>query len=527
MQTSDTYRFIQNLKESTEIYQPHEYLNAELPASLIVYIKNNYKGVISSLFKKTVTDFGNDFIGRDGIGSNFEANKGVDNCAEEYKHKLFYLPIFWQEIVVLIYIALCLHRYVTSNSRVIALGESPLKLVFIQQVLNTMPQLNNILKENGMAIDIDYTYFPISGLSDYVNSHKHEWTSNNIFDTVIAPFELDGFIENLQYIKTRYISDGKILLAYFTGFKLDPRSIITSDKKIYLEDRMEGYSTLITLICFYDGMCEMQQLTDADRLKFYKNLYIIGFDHKDVSKKESDKIVIDRLNNFLYQMITKRKEPVLQKDYHFIQTNFNDITNTIDSCVQDNFNILSNQHNILHKIMFFLTLPEKTLNDSRCVKSCHIGSCTEGILSDITTTRKFHLKQDSPDGDNCNIMNLCLMIFINELGPEYISNIIQNLDNITEDIFINTMDFSEINTEISNGSNEQRKKYNRNILNNVLNTKIMIEQMRIKIEQYLESHGVFVPCTYVLPIKKRSSSKSPKSQKSPNKRSTSSSTSGP
>ena len=201
-------------------------------------------------------------------------------------------------------------------------------------------------------------------------------------------------------------------------------------------------------------------------------------------------------------MITKRKELVLQKDYHFIQTNFNNITNTIDNCVEDNFNILSNQRNILHKIIFFLTLPEKTLNDSRCVKSCRIGLCTEGILSDITTTGKLHLKQNSPDGNNCNIINLCLMIFINELGPQYISNIIQNLDNITEDIFINTMDFIEINTEISNDSNKQLTKYNRNILNNVLNTKIMIEKIHIKIERYLESTGVFAPCTYDLPIKK-------------------------
>jgi hypothetical protein len=151
----------------------------------------------------------------------------------------------------------------------------------------------------------------------------------------------------------------------------------------------------------------------------------------------------------------------------------------------------------------FLTTPENTFNDSRCIKSCKIDKlCPKEIQDTFYKTKEFNLKETANGGENCNIINLCLMIFINELGPEYISNIIKNLDNISDDIFINEMDFSALNTEILDFVNEESNKYNRNILNNVLNTKIIIKQINIKIQEYLVSHGVFAECNYTLPIKK-------------------------
>ena len=89
------------------------------------------------------------------------------------------------------------------------------------------------------------------------------------------------------------------------------------------------------------------------------------------------------------------------------------------------------------------------------------------------------------------------MIFIQKLGPEYISNIINNLDNIKDDIFINKMDFSHVNKEIIDYING---KYNNNILNNILGNKLIIHHIQKYVNTFITTHGVFAPCTYRLPL---------------------------
>ena len=155
-------QLFKNLETSSVIYDPSYYQTLpnkfkvetfkhgdviEESVSLFESVKDKYIALMRETFLKTMElpfDMG---------------------CSYDYSFNILTIPIFWQDIVVLIYMALCLHRYVTDNSRVIAIGESPLKLVFIQQVLNMMPELNEIFKKNKMASNnIDYKYFPISGL---------------------------------------------------------------------------------------------------------------------------------------------------------------------------------------------------------------------------------------------------------------------------------------------------------------------------------------------------------------------------
>jgi hypothetical protein len=492
----NTFEFIQVLKNTSKIYEPEDYLE-ELSSGLISDIETNYKYLIDTILEKTLTDFGNEFIHFDP-SANFNEQ---ENCTEEYTYKFLLLPIFWQEIIALIVMALHLHKNVEENSRVIALGESPLKLVFIQQVLHTMPELTDVLKKNNMSTDIDYTYLPVSRLSYLLKTG--DWGMNNIFDTK-SDFNMSTFIEN-EIPKYSNILYQEKILDHFLIFRLDPQSIIGDNKKIYFQDRAESYKTLISLICIYDAMCDMQQLTIEDRDLLYQNFYIIGFDNKSISKLDDDTKIVRRINKFLYRMITKKnKKKIPEADWHFIQFNFNFDRETQNkyNCIRNDFNLFSNQYHLIDKMTTFLTTPEKTFNNSRCVKSCDIlhfikNDCAEEIQKGLSDTGIFPLKQKDNTGDNCNIINLCLMIFIQKLGPEYISNIINNLDNIKDDIFINKMDFSNVNKEIIDYING---RYNNNILNNILGNKLIIHHIQKYVNTFITTHGVFGPCTYRLPL---------------------------
>ena len=503
---TERYQLFKNLETSSVIYGPSYYQTLpnkfkvetfkhgeviEESVSLFESVKDKYMALMRETFLKTMElpfDMG---------------------CSYDYSFNILTIPIFWQDIVVLIYMSLCLHRYVTDNSRVIAIGESPLKLVFIQQVLNMMPELNEIFKKNKMASNnIDYTYFPISGLGSYINTRF--WTrksdDSNIFTVKKdITFNLNYFIDNMKSIREKFNTQ---IFDHFKLFNLDPRYII-ANKNIYFEDRMEGYKTLIILICFYDQMCVIQNLTPDERQQFYKKLYFIGFDSKSVEKTENDRIIIDRINKFLYKTITNQDPPEKIEEPHFIQRNFDpikneELDNDDDYCGKENFNIFSNQRDLHFKMFTFLTIPENTNNKSRCAKSCDMRwpDCPLDIQTKFNTTNEFQLKDTTENvGENCNIMNLFIMLLINELGPAYISNIITNLDNINDDIFINSMDFTEINRQILAFMNEQKLVYNNNIIHNIKHTRIITRDVYEKMEEFILKNGLFSKCTYQLPLK--------------------------
>jgi len=494
----DIFRFLQILKETPNIYLPSDF-SEKITVELIQYIKDKYKSLLKQTLIKTFTHFGDELIQYDPK-ADYE-DEDLEFISKEYTLRFLYLPILWQEIIILLYLSLQIHRKVENNSKVVALGESPLKMVYIQQILNTQPHFISILRDNNFATDVEYNYFPISKLSSFIISKHLE--VNNIFNPRID-FNLDMFLDT----GVKYINDtvNDKVLEHFILFKLDPLSII-SDKhtKIYFQDRAEKYKTIIVLISFYDKMCDIQHLTLEHRLILYNKIFIIGFDTKPSTKEVLDQIILERINNFFYQLITKDKKTINKSEYHFIQQNYNIIDTGINRCLQNDFNLFINQDNLLYKLIGFLTVPEMSYNNSRCIQSCPINnptygkSCTDEIKRNFEITRELHFKQPSIEGENCNLINLCLMIFINELGPEYLSNMIQNIDKINVDqLFLNQTNFHDLNTLITQFVSE--KVYNNNILNHILMNKLLIEDVIEKIMEYISQNGIFGPCQYVIPI---------------------------
>ena len=150
--------------------------------------------------------------------------------------------------------------------------------------------------------------------------------------------------------------------------------------------------------------------------------------------------------------------------------------------------------------MTFLTTPENAFNDARCVRSCRLTEreCVQKIKKKYDRNKgEFHIKQPGPTGENCNMVNFCLMMFINELGDTYIENIILTLETINEDILFYSNDhtFDTLNDEISEVVNQQT--YNSNILNNILSTKTVIDAINAKIVEFLHRDGLFSPCRYM------------------------------
>jgi len=493
---SSTFELIKLLRQAPIIYGAYE-LNEKISVDMIKYIKFNYKNLITSTILKTLTEFGDELLNYDA-SANYE-DPELEFIETEYINRFINLPIFWQEIVVLLYMSLHLQRVVQPDSIVVSLGESPLKLVFIEEVLNTSSKFKHILEQNHIATDVEYSYFPASKLSYYVVPKL--FIDNDIFNVKIE-FNVDDFIMN----GIKHITDGvnDKVLEHFRLFNLDPLSILIKNKNIYFQDRAESYKTLLTFICFYEGMCRIQNLDIKDRINFYNKLYIIGFDVKYKVMDDPDTIIIDRLNQFLYRIITTQKDNITPDRYHFIKKNFYMVKTEIKNCLYPDFNLFTNQDNVMHKLIVFLTTPEKTFNNSRCIKSCPINNfnsnCTDEINEAYTKTYgKFYIKETGTDGYNCNLINLCFMIFINEIEPHYLDNLIKNLDTLDLDrLYKNSMNFDGLNSELSEYISSLR--FNNNVLNNLLNNKLIINKINKMIERFFETNGLFVPCNYSLPI---------------------------
>jgi len=534
----NTAEYLEILRDSPKIYKPNDFpeilseIDTDEIRELTESLKLNYKNVVNSTLNDVINNFGNisssdivNFTFDDFLDENYDSYDTNDSyriiktviaaanndtrvywkeipeiCRYDYKFPLLSLPIFWQEIIILIYMSFKLHKHVKNDSRVIALGESPLKLVFIQQVFCTSPLFSKILTDNEMANDIGYSYFSISKLGLLVDTKAMLKTD--------VSFDIDKYIK-MNNKNGKFSKINKNTLDYFVSAGLDPLFIITNNKKIYFQDRCEFYRTIIALMFVYSKLCDMQHLTEADRLILYQNIYIIGFDSK---LEDTHPLIIDRINNLIYRIITQNITYTSGEDIHFININFrSERDDHMSFCVDNNFSMFTNQFIPIDKMIRFLSLPEKsTFNKSRCAKSINISEKIN-IDSEMMNNNKFQ------KGEQCNIINACIMIFIYELGVDYISNIVKNLDNISEDNLLHntSIDFDSIDIKIKerlvmtlkyfenmkDGSDEEGTDYNQNIFNNIL----LINQMKViiimTIMEFISEHGVFSKCTYVLPLK--------------------------
>jgi hypothetical protein len=488
----DPHSFSARLDSSPFIYRAGDYLTSLTPDKIRV-LKGHYAKLVEEAVINSLTTFG------------FSRAGGSSDITTEYSQTFLNIPLCWQEIVIMLYLALKLHRLVENNSRVVCLGESPSKLVFIQEVLATHPSYKPVFEKHGFATNVEYTFFPASSLSP---SNPPEYgvlktSSDSDLSRVIQ--EID---ENARAVIDKWFGAYPCndVLSHFTLFKLDPSSIITEGKNIYIQDRCESYSSVCKLIILYNKMCHMQRISQAQRMQLFERLYIIGFDikdHDDDARNQIDRVKIERLNIFFYKLITGHQTDPTPDKYHFVQKNYRSIRSNIEderTLRSNGFNIFTNQHYLLKKILLFLTTPENAFNDARCVRSCSLNEqqCIQKIKKKYDKSGgELHIKQPGPTGKNCNMVNLCLMIFINELGDKYIENLILNLETISEDILFYSNDhtFDTLNDEISETVSQQT--YNSNILNNILNNRIAINKINEKIGEFLKRDGLFSPCRYM------------------------------
>ena len=517
---NNTIEIIDILKNTDKLYKPDDF-NDIITLQLIQSIQNEYSSLVLSTIDLTFNKFGDEIydIGEDDL------EKNNYYCLEDYYYKFITLPIFWQEIIILLYLSLKLHKNVENNSRVISIGESPLKLVYIQQILNTQPQFKEILIKHNFATEVDYTYFVISSLGTYLKLalHKLNIKNCNIIDPEVE-FDIDNFMNKIipVILQTEFNRSDKLqdLLEYFLYYHLDPLSIIKGGKKVYFQDRCESYTSIISLICIYRIMCDYLEITDSNRLIFYENVRIIGFNSIYHEQLHNEKVIINRSNNLIYRLFTKKTDVLTLDKYHYVQKHFMYLNiSSNNNCLGNDFNLFQNQEDLLNKLIIFLTLPEDTLNNSRCIKKCRLilSQCNEISMENIINNR---LKITGIDGENCNIINLFLMICINKLSPEYILNMIQNLDNIDEQmLFKNNNDMTKINNNIKEKS-KQFSENSQNIFNNILVNKLIMNKTK-QLSQNI-ANDIFVnrliinnlkdsikdilsillePCTYRLPFK--------------------------
>ena len=487
----DPYSFSAKLHHSPLIYRAGDYLTSLTPDKITVS-KGQYAKLVQEAVIKSLSTFG------------FSRASGSDDITAEYSQTFLNIPLCWQEIVIMLYLALKLHRLVENNSRVVCLGESPSKLVFIQEVLATHPSYKPVLEKHGFATNVEYSFFPASRLSPS-NRSEYGVVTDTTRDLSTIMQEID---ENARAVTDQSFGayPWNDVLDHFTLFKLDPLSIITEGKNIYIQDRCESYSSVCKLIICYNKMCHMQEISQAQRLQLFERLYVIGFDikdHDDDARNQMDRVKIERLNIFFYQLITGHRTDLIPDKYHFVQKNYRSIRSNIEderTLRSNGFNIFTNQHYLLIKILLFLTTPENAFNDARCVRSCSLDAkqCVQKIKKKYDRNGgELHIKQPGPTGENCNMVNFCLMMFINELGDEYIENLILSLETINEDILFYSNDhtFDTLNDEISEVVNQQT--YNNNLLNNILSTKTVIDEINKKIVQFLKRDGLFSPCRYM------------------------------
>ena len=485
----DLYRFLNELDKTPLFYRAGDYFTSLTPDKMVL-CKNMYMSLINKTVINSTTTLGFE-VARNG------------SIPDEYMFTFLNLPLCWQEIVILLYLALNLHRLVGNNSRVVSLGESPSKLVFIQELLSRHPSYNQVLEKYGFATNVEYTFFPASRLAFHESTDIVHRLDLDIFTCIRIADDRGARHDQPEYWDN--------ILSHFMLFKMDPASIIAEGKNIYIQDRCEGYTSICAILYIYNKLCYMQDITHAQRLELFERLYILGFDSKnlrDDAKNETDRIKIERVNIFFYQIITGERNDPTRDKYHFIQKNYfyskhyplplPDDTPSLETLRSNDFNIFMSQHFLLTKVIKFLTLPEDSFNNVRCIRTCGLNDeCIPDIKKNHEDHGEFHIREPAPLGTNCNLVNFCLMMFINELGDNYIENLILNLETISEDVLFYSNDhtFDTLNDEISETVSQQT--YNSNILNNILSTKTVIDEINNKIDQFLKRDGLFSPCRYM------------------------------
>jgi hypothetical protein len=297
--------------------------------------------------------------------------------------KFLAFPLFWKDYICIFYIALKQFSKIKSNSqsvsRIICLGESPMKIVFIQEFFFKNKFITDALITKNYAMNVSFEYFSMSRLqtgiytlyhnieSKYSSLHTLFTATHGDFSAVntkiIELFIGSSNLSVLVYFNVNVISNIRKqqnakdifdkIAGHFTHWKLNPRHILDENKPVYFEDRCESYTSVLGLIYHYIQLCNKENFTREERKQLYNLLYIVGFDYKDESTEsfKQDKIKLYCINYLMYYLFcspvpgkayedltedekrsineevniefhSMKQNELQNSDYHFIQVNY-------------------------------------------------------------------------------------------------------------------------------------------------------------------------------------------------------------
>ena len=403
----------------------------------------------------------------------------INTYLEAFYNKFLAFPLFWKDYICMFYIALKQFSKIKDNSRVICLGESPMKIVFIQEFFLKNENIKKSLIDNSYSTNVSFDYFSMSRLQTAIKKLYPSDTIKQYYDDLSKLFLNEDFnILNKGIIQTFIKQYSNILLPYFKNedtrrqdkesaikiyehfkyWKLNPRYILEQNKPVYFEDRCESYSSVLGLIYLYIQLCNKEGFTREERKQLYTLLYIVGFDnkdesttaykqdesklycinylmyylfaspipgkaYKDLNEEEEKNIDINALN-LEFDSMTKNK--LEMSNYHFIQINYYNSSkykNGDDQTVDEYFieeigkDLFFNQKDSLRKNINFLSVPEFGINGTRCIQGVNLyTSSSNNEFNDLTYEAVTNVKQQGEPGINCNLFNFFIIYYLNKLA---------------------------------------------------------------------------------------------------------------
>jgi hypothetical protein len=340
-------------------------------------------------------------------------NRFINGLREDIHHILYEnqsllgwnIPIFLQEYYYLFYLSLKLLKNVPSNSHIIGIGESPMKIIFTQSLFyDDNDTYCSIKNNNNFPTNLDFSYFPLSEISSYTqNQHQN---LNYTYDSIT-----DNLKNNFNDEKKKQFYE------YFLKFNLNPKKIIADNKNFIFYDRVERFKTIFSFIYIYSCAFKEQLLTLDEKEIFLSKFRFIGFDGDyDNTQITCDRVLLVR------ECIAKWFEIPIEKA--ILMFNFNLIKiPLISDNLKNNMKIdyMIKPYLIPHNIINYLSIPEKNKIDNRCIISAKINNF------DNINSNNIHEKNKSI---NCNVSNFIIYLSFIEIKNRTNQNIYELIENI-------------------------------------------------------------------------------------------------
>lgn len=363
---------------------------------------------------------------------------------------------FWQEYYYLYYLSLdIIKKNYSSNSTIIGIGESPMKIIFTQSLFYEDNFMKSQIEKSGnFPINLSFGYFPISGLSElskkmYGNSHNLDYDlyyKDNSISSIEKEEIKSKIAKNIILTLNRNIYSADDYLEYFSSFKLDPKSIIeSSQSKFIFLDRGERFNSCRTFIYLYYRMFLLQypessETHFANKQIFIQKFKVVTFDGNYDNENNIDINSIMELN--------KRFCIELFGTYDIYQHHIINLYNGSKILVKY---IKSPQFFLSYKfipnqVINYISLPEHYEYNTRCIITVkNVNNVLDEINKNIH--KKINIKGNTREYSKCNLSNLIIYVILKKSSNK-LSNMVINFDNIdAEKLSVLDIEFNFSNIE--------------------------------------------------------------------------------